>query len=102
MRRYIALIRSTDISSYQVTFPDLPGCRAVADQMEEATRAAAAALSRHLSVLAESGEPIPCPRSLPEIRADQAAASDLRDAIVTTLPALPPEPPADDDGGRSG
>ena len=46
--------------------PDLPGCVAVADTVEEARRLIADAIQVHLEGLREDGEPIPEPASLCE------------------------------------
>ena len=102
MSRYVAVIRSSDMSSYQVSFPDFPGCRVEADELEKAAQVAASALRRHVQALAARGERIPEPRLLLQIRADDALAAELADAIVTTLPLLPLEASADEAPIRGG
>jgi predicted RNase H-like HicB family nuclease len=46
--------------------PDLPGCVAVADTVEEARRLIASAIQVHLEGMREDGDPIPEPSSLCE------------------------------------
>jgi len=46
--------------------PDLPGCVAVADTVEEVRRLIASAIQVHLEGMREDGEPIPEPSSLCE------------------------------------
>ena len=45
--------------SYGVTFPDIPGCYAAGDTIEEAMRNASEALALHLEVMQEEGLPLP-------------------------------------------
>jgi predicted RNase H-like HicB family nuclease len=53
-------VRSGEMfGSYGVTFPDIPGCYAVGDTIEEAMRHASEALALHLEVMQEEGLPLP-------------------------------------------
>jgi predicted RNase H-like HicB family nuclease len=53
----------TSVGAY---VPDLPGCVAVANTIEEARRLIASAIQVHLEGMREDGEPIPEPSSLCE------------------------------------
>ena len=63
--RYAVVIEKgpTSVGAY---VPDLPGCLAVADTVEEARRLIADAIQVHLEGMREDGEPIPEPSSLCE------------------------------------
>ena len=63
--RYAVVIEKgpTSVGAY---VPDLPGCVAVADTVEEARRLIADAIQVHLEGMREDGEPIPEPSSLCE------------------------------------
>lgn len=57
--------------AYGVTFVDLPGCVSVGDNLDDALRMAAEALSLHVGSMLEDGDPIPQPSTL-----EQAAEKD--------------------------
>ena len=75
MRHYIAVIVPHAEDGWRVCFPDLPGCRADAQEIEVAIarvfRAATELVGR---LLLDGGAPTP--RTLEEIRADQAWAAE--------------------------
>jgi predicted RNase H-like HicB family nuclease len=48
-------------TSVGVTVPDLPGCFAVAKDMDQARKLAAEAIAFHIEGLRESGQPVPEP-----------------------------------------
>ena len=50
-------------TSYGAYVPDLPGCVAVAETLEEVAALIREAIVSHLEVLAQEGIPIPEPRS---------------------------------------
>ncbi len=55
---------------YSVFFPDLPGCTSAGATLQEAARAAEAALEGHLIVTAEAGEALPDPSDLDDVERD--------------------------------
>jgi predicted RNase H-like HicB family nuclease len=55
-------------------FPDLPGCRAVGEQIELVIYEAAAVASNLLQGIRERGMEPPAPRPLEEVRADTSWA----------------------------
>jgi predicted RNase H-like HicB family nuclease len=73
-KRYLILIEGGPPSNYSAWSPDLPGCVATADTLEEVEREMRAAIAFHLDGLAEDGEPIPEP-SGPGVYVERAAAA---------------------------
>lgn len=57
-------------SGFSVFFPDLPGCSSAGATMQEAALGAEEALSGHLAIMAQFGDPIPEPSSIDEIMRD--------------------------------
>jgi len=55
---------------YSVFFPDLPGCTSAGATLQAAALGAEEALSGHLAVSAEHGDPIPAPSDLDAIERD--------------------------------
>lgn len=62
MRRYAVVVEDagTNLAAY---VPDLPGCVATGDTLEEVERLIRQAIELHLAGLAEDGLPIPEPSS---------------------------------------
>jgi predicted RNase H-like HicB family nuclease len=63
--RYAVIIEKGP-TSYGAQVPDLPGCVAVAESLDEVKRLIAEAIAFHLEGLREDGQPIPEPSSLCE------------------------------------
>lgn len=61
--RYLILIEQAPDGAYGGWCPDLPGCVAVGDTVEDAEREMRAAIAFHLDGLREEGEPVPEPSS---------------------------------------
>lgn len=70
--------------SYGVTFVDLPGCVSVGENIDDALRMAAEALSLHVGSMLEDGDPIPPPSTL-----EQAAEQDARFYEEENIPLEP-------------
>ncbi len=60
-KRYLVLIEGGPPSNYSAWSPDLPGCVATGDTLEEAEREMRSAIAFHLEGLAEDGDVIPDP-----------------------------------------
>lgn len=84
MATYIALMRKDDTSDYSVDFPDFPGCITAGSTLEEARIMAADALSGHISVMREYGDPIPSPSDLDTIMSDEHNADAV--AFLVSVP----------------
>ena len=59
-RRYAVIIEQGD-TSYGATVPDLPGCIAVAETVEEVESLIGEAIDFHIEGLREEGMPVPPP-----------------------------------------
>ena len=59
--RYLILIEGGPPSNYSAWSPDLPGCVAVGDTLEEVEREMREAIASHLEVMSEDGDPLPEP-----------------------------------------
>ena len=59
--RYLVLIEGGPPSNYSAWSPDLPGCVATGDTLEEAEQEMRAAIALHLEGLDEDGQAIPDP-----------------------------------------
>lgn len=62
MKRYAVVIEQGP-TSYGTYVPDLPGCVAVGETVDEVTELIREAIEFHLEGLRDSGEPIPEPTS---------------------------------------
>jgi predicted RNase H-like HicB family nuclease len=61
---YLVVIEQSDpATNYSAYSPDLPGCVAVGDTLEEVERLMQEAIALHVSSLREHGEPVPEPRA---------------------------------------
>lgn len=85
MERYIftAIFEKED-DSYNVSFPDLPGCYTFGNSIEEAYSMAKEALELHLYGMEEDGDLIPKPKKAESIDIDS------KDAFTTLIEAYMP------------
>jgi predicted RNase H-like HicB family nuclease len=60
-KRYLVLIEGGAPSNYSAWSPDLPGCVATGDELEQCVANMRDAIAFHLEGLATEGEPIPEP-----------------------------------------
>ena len=63
MKRYAVIIEKGP-TSYGAYIPDLPGCVAVADTVEEVEKLIREAIEFHLEGMREDGDPIPEPTTI--------------------------------------
>jgi predicted RNase H-like HicB family nuclease len=70
--RYIVIFEKSE-NSYGAYVPDLPGCVAVGESMEEVRRLIREAIEFHIEGLREYGSPIPPPSSTVEFIEVEAA-----------------------------
>lgn len=70
MKLLIAIEPGTATTAYGVVVPDLPGCFAAGDTLEEAFDNAREAIELHCQTLAEDGGELPVARPMAEHRAD--------------------------------
>ena len=91
MTQYIALLHKTERKGYGVSFPDFPGCVTVGRTVEDALREGAEVLAFQVDGMREDGIKIPKPRTLEAIREAKQDWVEMEDAIVATVPLLPPQ-----------
>ena len=72
-KRYLILIEGGPPSNYSAWSPDVRGCVATGDTLEEVEREMRAAIALHLEGIAEDGEPAPEP-SGPGVYVERATA----------------------------
>ena len=58
---YVVVIEKAADGSYSAYVPDLPGCVACGDSVEEARRLIEEAVALHIESLRKHGEPVPSP-----------------------------------------
>ncbi len=63
---YVAIIHQDHDSDFGVSFPDFPGCITAGRTLDEAKTLALEALTGHIGVMREAGEPVPVPSTLDE------------------------------------
>ena len=71
--RYLILVEGGPPSNYSAWSPDVPGCVATGETIDECVGRMRDALDGHLAVALEHGEPIPEP-SGPGVYVERAAA----------------------------
>ena len=82
MMEFTVLIEKSD-NGYAAYLPDLPGCVAAGDTIEETKDLIADAVASHLEILTEDGEPIPEPNSLAQTLAVYPTGSTYHTRFVT-------------------
>jgi predicted RNase H-like HicB family nuclease len=86
MPHYVAIVEEAGPEkAVGIWFPDLPGCFSAGDDVDEALRNAEEALTLYAEAEAKEGRRLPVPRTLSALKADPAAASDLRDHMVALV-----------------
>jgi predicted RNase H-like HicB family nuclease len=86
MTHYVAIVEEEEGKAVGVWFPDLPGCVSAGDTLDEAMQNVAEALELWAGAMIESGQKIPPPRSLTELKADSGVAPDLANFMVALIP----------------
>lgn len=84
MRYYIAVVHKDEKSAFGMHFPDVPGCFAAADTMEDV-------VSKGIEALRLYGEDmeLPAPRPVEKVRKDKGVASDLaHGAFLIAVPLI--------------
>jgi predicted RNase H-like HicB family nuclease len=74
MRCLVRIYRSQ--KSYSAMVPDLPGCIATGDSVEDARELISEAIYLHLDLMRKSGEPIPAPVSHFDIDDDEVEENE--------------------------
>ena len=71
---YLIVIERADDGGYGAWAPDLPGCVALGDTIEDAERQMREAIAFHLEGLREQGEPVPTPTAVAAVMLTTPAA----------------------------
>ena len=66
MYRFLVVIEKAE-GNYSAYSPDLPGCVAVGDTLEEVQRGMQEAMLMHIKGMVEDNEPIPAPQSMVQL-----------------------------------
>lgn len=72
-RKYLVCIEKIEGSNFSAYVPDLPGCIACGDTLEETKQLIAEAIDLHLRGMIEDGDPIPEPSTESDYVAVSAA-----------------------------
>jgi len=75
---YIAIIHKDPDSDFGVSFPDFPGCITAGRTLEEAKDMALEALTGHIGVMRDTGDPVPAPSTFDEVMNDSSAVEDCK------------------------
>ncbi len=86
MTHYVAIVEEEEGKATGVWFPDLPGCVSAGDTLDEAMQNAVEALELWAKAMIESGQTIPPPRRLADLKADHEVAQDLARYMVALIP----------------
>ena len=87
MTRYLALVDG-ELGAYGVTFPDLPGCVAMGDILDEAISNAAEALRDWVEVTRARGGQVPDPGKSEVLRRDHDFAHAIQEGAVAVYVPL--------------
>ena len=91
MAHYIALIYKDADRCYGVSFPDLPGVFTAGDTIDEAMQKAAEVIEFAAEDWSDlKGEAFPQPRTIDELRLDEAFQETASDAVVAAVPFRSP------------
>ncbi len=85
--RYVVLIDGT-AGAYGVVAPDLPGCTAMGDTIDEALTAAVEAMRDWADVAEATGGTVPAPRPAEAVRTDPDVVEALADGAMLASVAL--------------
>lgn len=86
MSQYVAIVEDAGPQkAVGLWFPDLPGCFAAGDSLDEAIANAPAAVALYAEAVEEQGGTLPPPRSLSALKGDPAFRSELQGNMVALI-----------------
>jgi predicted RNase H-like HicB family nuclease len=86
MTHYVAIIEDAGSDrAVGVWFPDLPGCFAAGDTVDEALENAPEAIQLYADALAKDGRDLPAPRRLDALRSDPAFVSEANGHMIALV-----------------
>ena len=83
-RTYPVIVETDAEGDFSAYFPDLPGCAAAGDTIEECFIDAQQALTLHLAGMVEDGDPLPEPTRLADVKAEPEV--QVADILLVTAP----------------
>jgi predicted RNase H-like HicB family nuclease len=86
MSTHLIAIVHEEAGVYGISVPDLPGCIAAGDSLDEVLERGAAAATAYIDSLIEDSEPIPVLRTLDQLKADPSFRDDAEDGMIVGLP----------------
>lgn len=84
--RYVAIVERGDGPGYSIFFPDFPGCVSAGDTISQTVDMGREALTGHIAVMVEYGDPIPAPTPLDDIPVDPEVNEAVRILIEVGVP----------------
>jgi predicted RNase H-like HicB family nuclease len=88
MTYYIAIIEDAGPDhAVGVWFPDLPGCFAAGDTLDEALQNAPEALALWIEAMRTDGERVPHARTPSELKTDPSVAAEMEQFAIALIPA---------------
>jgi len=84
---YVAIIHKDPDSDFGVSFPDFPGCITAGRTPDEAKALALEALTGHIGVMHEAGEPVPAPSTLDKAMSDPQFQDGVAFLVAIKEPA---------------
>lgn len=87
MADYVGILEG-DAEGWSIRVPDLPGCHGAGDTPGEAIADTISAMIDWSQTLLRDGVPIPVPRGIHEVTADQATEFDPACEVAVLLPLL--------------
>ena len=84
---YVAIIHKDPDSDFGVSFPDFPSCITAGRTLDEAKAMALEALTGHIEVMREGGEPVPAPSTLDKVMSHPQFQDDVAFLVPRKEPA---------------
>ena len=84
---YVAIIHKDRDSDFGVSFPDFPGCITAGRTLDEAKEMAREALTGHIAVMRDGGDPIPDPSSLDNVMRNSEFRGGVAFLVTVNEPA---------------
>lgn len=88
MTRYVALMDRAEGGSYGLVIPDLSGCNAMGDTVEEAMANLTDTMSDWTAAMESLGQSVAAPRAVADVLADPEVAEAIRDGAVAMMVPL--------------
>lgn len=84
--QYVGIVEQDETPGYSIFFPDFPGCVSAGDSVQETVEMGREALTGHIALMAELGQPVPQPTPLDDIVVDPDVNEAVRVLIEVGVP----------------